>query len=86
MMMEKLPYKCKEVLELYGSRDEEIGQIEKLHKSFTRLDIHSEIYYSNKGDLSYATLVVFLPWTFHAELSKFDAKVFKMWHGKKIDK
>ena len=79
----KLPYRCKEVLELYGTLKKETNQLEKLKKVFVKEGIIAEMYYSNKDTLSYATLVVFLPWTFHVEVSKFDPKAFKTWHSQK---
>jgi hypothetical protein len=78
-----LPYPCKEVLELYGTQKKEIDSLEKLSLAFIKAGIVAEMYYSNKGALSYATLVIFLPWTFHVEHSKFDLKTFKKWHLKK---
>lgn len=83
--MDKLPYSCKEVLELYGSGKQEIDQLEGLLKSYNKRDIFAEIYYSHRDTLSYATLVIFLPWTFHVEVSKFDPNVFKKWHSKSCE-
>ncbi len=79
----KLSYRCKEVLELYASSTEDVNRLESLAKVFRKQKILAETYYSHRGDLAYVTLVVFLPWTFHAELSKFDSKVFKKWHKTK---
>jgi len=79
----KLPYPCKEVLELYGMQKKETAQLEKLKGAFIKTGIKAEMYYSNKEELSYATLVVFLPWNFHIELSKFDSKAFRKWHTSK---
>lgn len=80
--MQKLDYRCREVFELYAAEKKEIDRLEKLSRSYNKSGILAEMYYSLRGDLTYATLVIFLPWTFHAELSKFDAKVFKKWHSK----
>ncbi len=79
----KLPYRCKEVLELYASSTEDVNHLEGLAKVFRKQKILAETYYSHREDLAYVTLVIFLPWTFHLELSKFDSKVFKKWHSKK---
>ena len=86
MIVEKLPYKCKEVLELYGALEEDVQKLEGVKRALKRQLIQSEMYYSNKGDLSYATLVVFLPWTFHVEVSKFDLKAYKKWHPNRYQK
>ena len=80
-MMQDLPYKCQQVLELYGSKDAEVDQLEKIKKLFTQIGVVAEMYYSNREDISYATLVIFLPRDFHAELSQFDLKAFQKWHG-----
>ncbi|MBI1870982.1 MAG: hypothetical protein HYS07_07305 [Chlamydiae bacterium] len=82
-LMENLPYRCKEVLELYGSGQKEIDQLETLQKSYEKLGMMAEMYYSHRGELSYATLVIFLSWTLHGEISKFDPKAFKKWHSLK---
>lgn len=82
--MKKLPYKCQQVFELYGSTDGEISRLEKLMRSLERHGIVGEMYYTHRKDLSYATLVVFLPSTFHAELSEFDPKAFKKWHDQSL--
>jgi len=75
-----LPYPCQQVLELYASNSEDADRLENLQKAFKKREIISEMYYTNHAEVSYATLVIFLPWNFHGEISKFSLKAYQTWH------
>ena len=76
----ELPYPCQQVFELYASSSEDVDALESMQKTFKKLKIISEMYYTNHTEVSYATLVIFLPWNFHGEISKFNAKAYQKWH------
>jgi hypothetical protein len=75
-----LPYPCQQVFELYATSMEDVDKLESLQKSLKKLKIISEMYYTNHSEISYATLVVFLPWSFHGEISEFNVKAYQKWH------
>ena len=77
-----LKYKCQKVLEFYAYENRETLQLERLGRVLKKEGIAAEIFYTHHSEISYATLVIFLPWQFHAEISKFSLRAFKHWHEK----